>query len=79
MSILLTILGIILYIIAIILFANNMTYTYTSLFKKIIMCVFSIPIITATMTCKWKDPIIFWQMISAILIYVISITVLIIA
>lgn len=80
MSILLTILGIILYIIAVILFANNMDHMiYTSTFKKIVMCTFSIPIITASMACNWKDYITFWQMICAILIYAMSITFLIIA
>lgn len=80
MSILLIILGVILYITAVILFATNMTHLhYTSTFKRIIICVFSIPVITAPMMCNWKNSTTLWQMISAILTYVISITFLIIA
>lgn len=67
------ILGIFLYLIAVAISAGSMKYINCSAISKIVICLFSLPILPAALTCDWKSRINFWRMMCAGLLYVIAI------
>lgn len=68
----LIVLGIFLYLIAVVISAGSMKYVYTSPIAKIALCLFSIPILPAALTCDWNNHTMFWRTICAGLLYVIA-------
>ena len=73
MSITFILLGIFLYIIAAVISAGSMKYISCSTISKFVICLFSLPILPAALTCDWKSYTNFWRMMCAGLLYIIAI------
>ena len=69
----LIVLGIAIYLIAVAISASSMKYIDCSAISKIVICLFSVPILPAALTCNWDNRTNFWRMMCAGLLYVIAI------
>lgn len=67
------ILGIFLYLLAAVISAGSMKYIGCPAISKIVICLFSVPILPAALTCNWDNRTNFWRMMCAGLLYVIAI------
>jgi hypothetical protein len=69
----LIVLGIFIYLLAVIISAGSMKHIHATPITKIVLCLFSIPILPAALTCDWDNHTIFWRIMCAGLLYVIAI------
>ena len=69
----LIVLGIFIYLVATVIAASSMKFISCSAISKIVICLFSLPILPAALTCDWKNHTNFWRMMCAGLLYVIAI------
>jgi len=69
----LIVLGILIYLVATVVAASSMKFIGCSAIARIAICLFSLPILPAALTCDWNNRTNFWRMICAGLLYVIAI------
>ena len=67
------VLGILLYLVATVVAAGSMKYIGCSAISKIVICLFSLPLLPAVLTCNWDSRINFWRIMCAGLLYAIAI------